>query len=163
MAAVAVLGLVYVVLARGAMQGLQAEGDAGRRLRASLLADRILNDVEIELASGETPQVGERETSEEEFAVVVTVSPFDATPFFPPTVEAGGLPAASTLSPGLLKPPARGGAAALLSIEVRVAWIDGISEREVSRTSFAFDVQAAAGLLEGISEGDLLSDEEEAP
>jgi hypothetical protein len=35
MAAVAVLGLVYVVMARSAMQGLQIEGDASRRLRAS--------------------------------------------------------------------------------------------------------------------------------
>ncbi len=77
MAAVAVLGLVYVVVARGAMQGLQTEGDASRRLRASLLADRVLNDLELSLAGGSAPALGETETSEEEFTVVVEVSPFD--------------------------------------------------------------------------------------
>jgi hypothetical protein len=161
MAAVAVLGLVYVVLARGAMQGLRTEGDASRRLRATLLADRVLNDLELELAGGATPQVGEQETSEEEFTVLVEVSPFDATSLLPDTPDEGEPPAASTPPRELLEPPLRGGAPALLSIVVRVAWIDGISEREVTRTSFAFDAQAADPLLEGLSDAEEESAQEE--
>ena len=33
---------------------------------------------------------------------------------------------------------------------IRVAWIEGISEQAVTRTSFAFDLEAAAPLLEEI-------------
>jgi prepilin-type N-terminal cleavage/methylation domain-containing protein len=161
MAAVAVLGIVYVVLARGAMQGLQIEGDAGRRLRASLLADRILNDLELELAAGSAPRVGESETSEEEFAVVVEVSPFDVASILPATEE-GEASAAPTSSKELLAPSRRGGVPTLLSITVRVAWIEGVSEREVTRTSFAFDAEAAAPLLEGIGDAEEKETDEEA-
>ena len=153
MAAVAVLGLIYVVLARGAMQGLQIEGDAGRRLRASLLADRVLNDLELELASGSAPRVGEQETTEEEFAIVVEVSPFDVASILP-VAEEGGATAAPASSNELLAPSPHGGVPTLLSITVRVAWIEGVSEREVTRTSFAFDAEAAAPLLEGIGAGE---------
>jgi prepilin-type N-terminal cleavage/methylation domain-containing protein len=150
MAAVAVLGLVYVVVARGAMQGLQTEGDASRRLRASLLADRVLNDLELNLAGGSAPALGETETSEEEFTVVVEVSPFDLATLLETTNGEPAAPAASTTPLELLKPPVRGGIPTLLMIAVRVAWMEGISEQEVTRTSFAFDLEAAAPLLEAI-------------
>ena len=38
----------------------------------------------------------------------------------------------------------------MLSIAVRVVWIEGISEQQVTRDSFAFDLDAAAPLLETI-------------
>lgn len=150
MAAVAVLGLVYIVVARGAIQGLQTEGDAGRRLRASLLADRTLSELELALAVGSGPSVGETQHSEEEFAVVVEVTPFDVASLLEAAALGEGRPAASTASPQLLKPSVRGGVPTLLSIVVRVAWIEGISAREITRTSFAFDAEAAAPLLETI-------------
>jgi len=150
MAAVAVLGLVYVVVARGAIQGLQTEGDASRRLRASLLADRVLNDLELNLAGGSAPALGETEANEEEFTVVVQVSPFDVTSVLPEATGQEGEPASSTAALALLKPSVGEGLPTLLSIAVRVAWIEGISEQEVTRTSFAFDLVAAAPLLEAI-------------
>ena len=150
LAAVAVLGLVYVVVARGAIQGLQTEGDAGRRLRASLLADRTLNELELALAAGSAPRVGESESSEEEFAVVVEVTPFDVASLLEAATSEADRPAASAASLELLKPSVRGGAPTLLSIVVRVAWIEGISAQEITRTSFAFDAEAAAPLLETI-------------
>ena len=150
LAAVAVLGLVYVMVARGAIQGLQTEGDAGRRLRASLLADRTLNDLELALAAGNAPQVGESESSEEEFAVVVEVTPFDVASILEAATGEEGRPAASTASPQLLEPSVRGGVPTVLSIVVRVAWIEGVSAQEITRTSFAFDAEAAAPLLETI-------------
>lgn len=150
MAALAVLGLVYVVVAQSAMQGLQTEGDAGRRLRASLLADRVLNDLELGLAGGSAPALGELETTEEEFTVLVAVSPFDLGSLLQDaTGQEGGL-ASPTAELDLLQPPDRGAAPTLMSIAVRVAWIEGISEQEVTRTSFAFDLEAAAPFLEEI-------------
>jgi prepilin-type N-terminal cleavage/methylation domain-containing protein len=161
MAAVAVLGLVYVVVARGAMQGLQTEGDAGRRLRASLLADRVLNDLEVELAAGEAPRVGETETSEEDFTVTVEVRPFDVAGLLQAGLQEDEAPAAATTGFQLLQPSVRAGVPILLTIAVRVAWIEGVSEREVTRSSFAFDAEAAAPLLAGVAAADQEIPEEE--
>jgi prepilin-type N-terminal cleavage/methylation domain-containing protein len=157
LAAVAVLGIVYVVVARAAIQGLQVEGDASRRLRASLLADRVLNDLELAMAAGSAPPVGRTEADEEDFAIVVEVTPFDVATL----LESARLEAAATSAPSsplaLLAPSARGAAAPLLSIGVRVSWIEGVIEQEVTRTSFAFDREAVSTQLEAISQ------EQEAP
>jgi prepilin-type N-terminal cleavage/methylation domain-containing protein len=163
MAAVAVLGLVYVVVARVAIQGLQTEGDASRRLRASLLADRALSDLELELAGGAAPRVGETETSEEEFTVVVEVSPFDIGSILQDEGGESQRAPAPTSTLQLLSPSARGGIPTLLSIVARVTWIEGVSEREVTRTTFVFDAEAAAPLLEGISNSEEEPAEVEAP
>jgi hypothetical protein len=50
----------------------------------------------------------------------------------------------------LLKLPVGGGVPTLLSIAIRVAWTEGFRQEEVTRTSFAFDLEAAAPLLEQI-------------
>ena len=162
MAAVVVLGLVYVVVAQGAMQGLQTEGDASRRLRASLLADRVLSGIELGLVQGSAPPMGESETSEGEFTVVVEVDPFDLATLLEGATEQGQGPERSTSEFELLD-PSRGGVPAILSIAVRVIWTEGISEQEVTRESFAFDLEAAAPLLATIQplEADLEADEQE--
>jgi prepilin-type N-terminal cleavage/methylation domain-containing protein len=152
MAAVAVLGLVYVVVARVAIQGLQIEGDASRMLRASLLADRALSDLELALAGGDAPRVGETETQEEDFTVVVEVSPFDLGGILPEEAEADRQPAFPPSTLQLLSPTTGGNVPTLLSIVARVSWVEGVSERKVTRTSFVFDAEAAAPLLEGIAE-----------
>jgi prepilin-type N-terminal cleavage/methylation domain-containing protein len=162
MAAVAVLGLVYVVVARVAIQGLQIEGDASRMLRASLLADQALSDLELELAGGAPPRVGETETEEEDFTVFVEVSPFDVGEILPEEAEANLDPALPPSSLQLLSPSTGGNVPTLLSIVARVSWVEGVSEREVTRTSFLFDVEAAAPMLEGIAELEQEPEEEEA-
>jgi prepilin-type N-terminal cleavage/methylation domain-containing protein len=154
MAAVAVLGIVYVAVARGAMQGLLTEGDASRRLQASLLADRVLNDLELELLGGSPPRLGETESTEEAFTIVVEVSPFDIASLLEDAAAEDARPTASNDAAQLLKPSPYGGIPILLSIIVRVAWIEGISEQEVTRTSFAFDAEAAAPFLEQIPEAE---------
>jgi prepilin-type N-terminal cleavage/methylation domain-containing protein len=150
LAAVAVLGLVYVVVARGAIEGLQTQGDAGRRLRASLLADRTLSELELAVAAGAAPEIGETEASEEEFAVVVEVAPFDLAGLLAALPVAEGQPVPSTDALQIFQPSHRGGAPALLSIVVRVAWIEGVSAREVTRTSFAFNAAPVAQALDAI-------------
>ena len=157
MAAVVILGLVYVVLARGAMQGLQTEGDASRRLRASLLADRILNGMELSLAQGSAPTLGQTETIEDEFTVVTEVNPFDVATLLE---DATGEPVSSASELELLK-PTRGGTPMVLSITVRVAWTEGISEQQVTRDSFAFDLDAATPLLAPIQAQEKLREAQE--
>jgi prepilin-type N-terminal cleavage/methylation domain-containing protein len=77
LAAVAVLGLVYSVLASAAIQGLRAEGDAGRRLRASLLADQRITEIEAQVAAGQTPEIGQTENQEDDFVIRTEVKPLD--------------------------------------------------------------------------------------
>ena len=61
LAAVAILALVYTVLARVGIQGFRAEGGADRRLRASLLADDTVAEIEGQIEMGSTPTIGEKE------------------------------------------------------------------------------------------------------
>jgi len=150
MAAVAVVGIVYIVVAGSAMQGLRTEGDASRRLRASLLADRVLSELELQQAGGSSLPPGETETTEGEFTILVEVSPFDVTSVLPKPTKEARAPARSAASFELLSPGLPGGVATLLSIAIRVTWIEGTSEEEVTRQSFAFDLRAAAPLLEQI-------------
>jgi prepilin-type N-terminal cleavage/methylation domain-containing protein len=165
MAAVVVFGLVYTVVARVAIQGLQAEGDAGRRLRASFVADRVLSDIEMGLSGGVAPEVGETESTDGDYTVVVEVTPFDIGDVLPPEAAGSQPQEVPTSSLELLSPTVRGSQPTLLSIAVRVSWLEGLSEREVTRRSFAFDAAAAAPLLEaaGLSTaGEEPGEEEEA-
>jgi prepilin-type N-terminal cleavage/methylation domain-containing protein len=147
--AVALLGLVVSVLAGSAIQGMGYEGDASRRLRASLLADRALWQIEAALKLGAPPQPMHEERQEgEEYQLTVDVQPLD--------LAQAGLGA-------LLAPEAAAGAGApatpaagasplpLYLISVRVGWVEGLRELEVTRSTFAFDGSAAAQAL-GASE-----------
>lgn len=142
--AVAVLALVYVVLAGAAIQGLRAEGDAGRRLRASELADRELASVEETLALGTAPPPGVTTASEDEFEVETTVAPFA-----PPPELAAALAESEPGAASLFEPTRPGDPGAVRSIEVRVRWDDGSGPREVVRATWAVDpiaMQEAAQL-----------------
>jgi prepilin-type N-terminal cleavage/methylation domain-containing protein len=68
MAAVALLGILYTVLARVAIEGLRAEGESKRRLEASLLADARLEETFNTLeGSVAMPPVGHSEATEGDF------------------------------------------------------------------------------------------------
>ena len=144
--AVGVLGLLYTVLAGIAMQGLRAEGESGRELRASLLADRALAELET---GGDFRVAPPRESEEEEFVLTVEVAPFELE-----------LPASSRRERGEHAPETTGSlihrgrgslASPLRRIDVVVKWNEGIFEREVRRTSFALDAEAAAPILESLA------------
>lgn len=147
--AVALLGLVVSVLAGSAIQGMSYEGDAARRLRASLLADRALWQVEAALKLGAPPQPGHEESQEgEEFRISVDVQPLDLS-----QAGLGALLLPAPEAPGVSRPePGSDGATAaalmpLYQVFVRVSWIEGLREREVTRSTFAFDGSAAAQAL----------------
>ena len=151
LAAVAVLGILYTMLATASMNGLQTEGAAQRRLRASLLADQELAQIEQTLHTGGSPEVGTQEREEEEFLVETDIQPLDLTPLLAAlSSDEETSPRQDDSAPGLLSVAAGGGAAPLLQIAIRVRWQEGVRELAVERSSFAFDTTAAAPLLESI-------------
>ena len=139
LAAVAILGVLYVVLADVAIQGLRAEGRSRRRMEASLVADRALSDIEIEIEAGGIPELGRLpETEEDMFRIAGEVRPY-SIPLVDGTAEAESDPAS----------PSEGGAlASLREIELTVTWLEGVDEQRVVRTTFAFDAAASSQLLQ---------------
>jgi prepilin-type N-terminal cleavage/methylation domain-containing protein len=163
LAAVAVLAIVYTSLARAAMQGLANQGDASRRLRASMLADEALGQIEALLAAGTAPPVGESELPSEDpdFAIAVEVRPFEdvatalAAAAAPEAGELAGRAApgeAEREKPLELLVAAPGGAPPLLEIAVRVRWVEGALEQEVTRASFAADPAIVATALAALKD-----------
>lgn len=156
LAAVAILGVFFVVLANVALDGMRFEGDAERRMRASVLADRFLAEVEHAFSTGVSPPVGATESEEEEFAVSVDVRAFDLAGFA--AALGGGAPeeerpdprsGGAAATPSLLTLPSRG-PPPILEVEVLVSWVEGASVQEIRRLTYGFDRAAAGGLLETI-------------
>ena len=143
MAAVAVLGFTVAVLARGAIQGMRYEGDASRRLTASLIADRALFEVESALQLGTLPEIGREEREEgDEFRIALEVAPLE-----PAALGDAGLLTREPASAGGAPSAAQAAAPTLLLVTVQVAWIEGLSEQAVTRTTFAYDASQAAAAL----------------
>lgn len=153
MAAVAILGLVYTVLARAGTQGILSEGRSRDLLEASLLADATLSEIESELSYGYTPEPGVTEQEVDEFLVTVEVRTWE------PPRELAELLAPPTLRPGESFPSVFGSGTPrdpgfVEEIAVRVSWFDGVGERSVERVTFGVDVVgAAASLVPGAAAG----------
>jgi len=150
LAAVAIFGLVFTALAGVSMQWIAAEGDNSRRLRASLLADAVLADLEAQIARGAAPTPGETEEERDGFRVRIEVTPFEAPPgLLPETDEpAATTPsrAASANAPSLFGgDPARPGP--LRTVRIHVIWQEGVGDRSVTRTTWALDREAAGQIL----------------
>jgi prepilin-type N-terminal cleavage/methylation domain-containing protein len=155
--AAAVLLLVYGTLARMNIEGLQAVGDASRRLRASLLADAAIAEIETQVRSGSAPPPGQVESEADGFRVEVAVTPFEFP--LPPPADGSQRPPAK-----LLAAPSGPTPSALRKVAVRVTWSEGLSERAVSRTDFVFDLAAAREVLAALgATGEEDADEEQAP
>lgn len=137
LAAVAILGMWFTVLAGVAIQGLRAEGENERRIRASLIADRVLADIELNLAVGEFPDETTDESEEEEFTIVVNSVPLTE-------LEFAELDAELLL---LLEGDLATLAVDLHAILVRVSWIEGAEEEEVTRLTYAWDSAPLLALL----------------
>ncbi len=144
LAAVAVMGILYTILASLHMDGMRHEGDADRRLRHSLVADRTLAELEHAFLTGSAPPVGTQETDEGDYTLRVDVRPLDLSLFAAGLLEVdedGEAP------PALLTAP-RAGAPPLVEVEVVVTWVEGAYEREIRRLTYGFDATAAAPILE---------------
>jgi prepilin-type N-terminal cleavage/methylation domain-containing protein len=159
LAAVAVLALTYSMLATAAMQGLRAEGDAGRRMRASMLADQRITEIEVQVAMGQAPDIGTQENQEEDFLVTTEVKPLDlviadtlASKRAQDRLEraVGGRERGQGGAPSLLEPAGSDKQSMLRRIDLTVAWAEGESEQIVTRSTFALDTVAAAPLIESL-------------
>ena len=138
LAAVAILGVLYVVLADVAIQGLRAEGRSRRRMEASLVADRALSEIEIEIEAGGVPELGSLpETEEDMFRIAVEIRPY-SIPLPGGTTDAGSDTGA---------PSDEGPLASLREIELIVTWDEGVDELQVVRTTYAFDAATASSQL----------------
>jgi type II secretory pathway pseudopilin PulG len=155
--AVALLGILYTVLAGSTIEGLRSEGESRRRLEASLLADERLAAIELSLDAGSVPPPGSSTEEEDGFTVRTEVSAFEPPPAREPTRSASGKPrslaarradAGSEEAPSLFEKPASPTTPpALRTIEVTVRWEEGSEEREVRRTTYALDPAAAEELF----------------
>ena len=145
--AVALLALVYSTLSTVAIRGLRTEGESQRILKASLLADWELTELEMQIEQGLLPEIGVTESEGEEF----TLS-WDVTGFRPPLGDGSADPK------GLTPWPQSSGGASLfddsgnpqpsfLQIQLRVSWQEGERERSVTRTTYAVDEGAALNLM----------------
>jgi prepilin-type N-terminal cleavage/methylation domain-containing protein len=159
MVAVAVLGIVVTLITRASVQGMQYAGDARDRLAASLLADRLLADLEIQVDQGVAPRLGGQEYEEEPYRASVTVSAFDPAMVGLDALLAGDDRGATL--PAIFE-TTRGGAP-LLTAEVRVAWSDGIHEQHVERTTFLLLPEALPALLQLGEPGESDEDVQEEP
>ncbi len=147
LAAVAILSIWFIVIAGTGMQGLRAEGVSRRRLEASMIADRILSDLEASTTDGSAPEPMEETSEQDIYVLSVIVAPFvgadpqAAAPVVNPSAPDSGelaLPLDQLIASEM---PER--SAHLRRIDVRVSWLEGEMEQWVDRTTFAFDLVAA--------------------
>jgi prepilin-type N-terminal cleavage/methylation domain-containing protein len=145
--AVLVLGVLYTVLAGVAIEGLHAEGTSMRRLEASLLADRLLVELEEQIAAGSMPPIGVHEDEEDIFDLAIAVRELELASIVPPEPfgsdrEVRPASAASLFGNDSGTQPSR-----LREIDVRVTWLELDREISVQRTSYAFDASGLEGLF----------------
>jgi prepilin-type N-terminal cleavage/methylation domain-containing protein len=157
MAAVAVVGIVFTVLARAENEGLLEEGVSRRRLEASLLADRVLSEFEEQIATGTAPEIGQTEFEEENFHVLVDVTAFDLEGLIPASAETA---AAYTGSARETSPGAAPGiaASAVRAVDIAVTWreganVEGGREYRVTRSSFGLDLASIDEALQASGVG----------
>ena len=139
LAAVAILGIWFAVLANVAIQGLRAEGENERRIRASLLADRYLTAIELGFDAGELPSETTEKFEEDEFTISVEARPFTDLELELELAEGSGPDEANTDRWGIFEGDLAPLAANLYSIRVTVRWIEGAAEKTVLRTTYFWD------------------------
>jgi prepilin-type N-terminal cleavage/methylation domain-containing protein len=155
LAAAAVVGAAFTVVAKANIQGLRAEGTAGRRLEASLLADRVLSELEVQLMIGTAPQVGRDERDMEGFNVLVEVAPLAIVlADLPPELAESAALSDNRAGPTLLAKESSGAVTPLRHVHIAVGWTEGASEQQVVRDTFVFDAASVSSYLEGISTED---------
>ncbi len=143
MAAVAILGVLYVVLATSAMQTLAALGESRRRLEASLLADKHLATAEEPLSLGTALELGERVEEVDIFLVTVDVREVDLALLGLDLISGDD----DTSGPSILGGLGAAEPSSLREIQVRVAWDEGDRVIELVRTTYGFDQLGLDGLF----------------
>ena len=140
--AVAVLAILYTVLASVAIQALRAEGESRRRMEASLLIGEHLAALEAASALGSAPDLGEEIEEIDIFSVQTSVRAVAAESLgFEKTAAAeGGAGLLFAESENADPPPLR-------EIEILIRWSEGDRELEVARSTYALDISGMADLV----------------
>ena len=155
--AVAILGIWYFILAALATDGLMHEGQNLRRLRAGIIADRVLAELEAINLDGSVPEpMNEIERAEGEedeiYEIQKEVSVF--TLHFgaakAPGERADRDPSAPVPAlPALIGEEIPGFARHIHRVDVTVSWSEGFeTPEEVHRTTYLFDLAKAAEAYE---------------
>ena len=131
LAAVAILGIWFAVLANTGIRGLRAEGRNLRHIHASLLADQTLAQLEMDIEDGVFPEAGVTELEvgdESEFQVEIETTRFE---------DAELNDGENALMPLLAEAPTVYAEAHV--VEIRVTWLEAYDEEVVTRTTSAWN------------------------
>jgi prepilin-type N-terminal cleavage/methylation domain-containing protein len=162
LAAVAILAIAYMQLGSSGVLGLRHEGEARRRIQASLMADSALTEIESSIEGGTVPPVGQTEHEENGFRISVKIDPFtlnvpdeqsaDGHRISQAKSRLGGDAAPQPIAGASLIGGERGAAPPLRRIEVRVAWDEGFGEMAATRVTYALDTEAASSTLGALAQ-----------
>jgi prepilin-type N-terminal cleavage/methylation domain-containing protein len=156
LAAVAILGIWYVILAAVAIQGLRAQGESYRRLEASFLADEAIADLEAGLTSGRAPKEDTQEYERDDYSIKIEVLPYalDVPELEASTGDSRSEPLelAGAGVTNLLGGAGASGESPLRSVHVEVTWPEGNDERSVIRETYAFDLESVRPELAALEE-----------
>jgi prepilin-type N-terminal cleavage/methylation domain-containing protein len=186
LAALAIFAVVMTVLIGTSTSAVHRAAVSARRLEANLLADAVVADLEIQMRQGVAPVVDRTEwkTEDEQYLIRLlnrTLQEALAAPTTTLAEEADGAASPPPAGPGATQIGGGAGIGTLLAGElpevakhlrqydVEVSWMDVDGPESLTRTTFAFDWQAAkleyAALFEaagGAAGEDAEGDAEEA-
>ena len=154
LAAAMIFAMVMTVLIGTSSTAVHNIGVSARRLEADLVADEVLADLEIQMHQGIAPEIAENEIIRDQFSIRVFQTALGQTPS---SVQDAGPGSAANDITALLGTELPEVAKHLKQYDIEVGWIEQNGPQKVTRTTFAFDWQAAAAefgeLFQGAGEG----------
>jgi len=155
LAAVMIFAMVMTVLIGTSSSAVHRVGISARQLEADLVADSLLADLEIEIKQGFAPEIEENEFTSEQYLIRMTMTELLSDD--PGLGSPGGAVGAAANASGdiisLLNSALPEVAGHLRQYDIEVSWIEQNGPRSVTRTTFAFDWQAAQVELASLIEG----------
>lgn len=163
LAAVLIFSMVMTVLIGTSTNAVHHVGVSSRRLEADLFADNLLSDLEIQIKQGTAPAIEDGEFTNEPFSIRMTmteiVSDDPNAPSAPGEFATGVAANASGDIVSLLRSSLPEVAGHLKQYDIEVSWLEQNVPQSITRTTFAFDWEAAqvelAALVEDASQNDI--------
>ena len=147
LAAVMILSIWYMIIANSAVVGLRSEGESLRRIEAGRIADTKLAEFEALALAGSAPEPTQGSEELDGFELEWVVANLTIGVGAPPLAEGEVRPVPTKLREFVrLHTPGAGGL--VRAITVWVTWTEGLAQRRLVRSSFAFDREKAAELYD---------------
>ncbi len=151
LAAVMIFAMVMTVLIGTSTSAVHHIGVSSRRLEADLVADNLLSELEIQIKQGTAPAIEEEEFTREQFSVRMWRTAILPDQSGDASDAATGLAGAGASAGGdivmLLGSALPEVAGHLMQYDIDVSWLEQNGPQSVTRTTFAFDWQAAQAEL----------------